>query len=193
MDFLHHFFVNTWDSKVVETIIQQYAGTAPAYEVNETDDLSEQILAEREAIPNYYVLNCCQENWLSVEVNSFKRLYELAELISGELKTVFIQTLYCTFGDYAYFLMYKDGKLVRELERWGEERELKVDKGDTFSFETGETEMFDLDIIAHYCLHFKIDISNPFSAKSCRVLHKDDGRAILGRSGRAVMSEWWGQ
>lgn len=168
MEFLLHFHVNSNQKSKLVKLLENYSGIRSVVTKRRTDDLLDNILADTNADPDYYVVNQSSRLWQSVECNSFKKLHNLGSLISKKLETIFIQTLYCSEGKYAYFLVYDRGSMTREIEGTGITPMPRINQGRVLPFETREREsgrankirLFDLDSIADYCLQMGIDISN---------------------------------
>lgn len=168
MEFLLHFHVNSDKKDKLVTLLERYSDLSSVVTKRRTDDLLDNILSDTDADPDYYVINSSSPSWQSVECNSFKKHYRLGSMISEELKTVFIQTLYASLGQYAYFLVYDRGRMIREIESTGKSAIPQVNRGTVLPFESRQKDgsrinkirMFDLDSIADYCLQMGVDISN---------------------------------
>lgn len=171
MEFLLHFHVNSNQKDKLVTLLESYSGIPSVVTKRRTDDLLDNILSDTDADPDYYVVNCSSPSWQSVECNSFKKHHYLGNMVSKKLKTVFIQTLYASLGQYAYFLVYDRGRMIREIESTGASMVPRINRGTILPFESRQKDgkrinkirMFDLDSIADYCLQMGIDISNLWS------------------------------
>ncbi|TXJ24921.1 MAG: hypothetical protein E6Q24_15350 [Chitinophagaceae bacterium] len=198
MEFLLHFHVHSNQRDLLIELLQSYSGLQPVQTKERTDDLLDNILADTNADPDYYVVNQSSSHWQSVECNSFKRLHDLGRLLSEKMRTLFIQTLYCSAGEYAYFLVYDQGKMTREIEGTGKPVP-RINRGDVFPFETKEADgertnkirQFDLDIIAHYCLNMGIDISNLTNEEYSVVLEGKRPREVLYHVERDKLRALW--
>lgn len=199
MEFLLHFHVNSDQKDLLVALLQSYSGI-PAVRTNErTDDLLDNILADTNADPDYYVVNQSSLHWQSVECNSFKKLYDLGSMISEKMQTLFIQTLYCSACRYAYFLVYDRGNLIREIEGTESGPEPRINRGMMLPFETNEANdpradmirEFDLDIIADYCLQIGVDISNLCNEEYSVVLKSKQQREVLYHVEREKLRLLW--
>lgn len=162
-------FVQTSRRDELIKILRQFCGTDTVTTDAPVPTPMTEILADPNQLPTVYVLNNF-EQWLVVEVNSVKKLHELGRMISQAMQTYFIQIIYCALVEYAYFLMYHEGKAIREIEGMGEQAKPACDKGDQLSFEEEPIRYFDLDIIAHYCQQLGLDLSNLYENESCTIL-----------------------
>lgn len=198
MEFLLHFHVHSNQRDLLLELLQSYSGLQPVLTKERTDDLLDNILADTNADPDYYVVNQSSSDWQSVECNSFKRLHQLGSLLSEKMRTLFIQTLYCSAGEYAYFLVYDQGKMIREIEGTGLPVP-RINRGNVLPFETRETDgertnkirQFDLDIIADYCLKMGIDISNLTNEEYSVVLERKQPREVLYHVERDKLRALW--
>ena len=199
MEFLLHFHIKSNQKDELIRLLENYSGISSIVTSERTDDLLDNILSDTDADPDYYVINCSSPSWYSVECNSFKKHHELGRLISEKLATLFVQTLYCSLGKYAYFLVYDKGSMIREIESTDESSIPRINRGIVLFFESKETDgerindirMFDLDSIADYCLQIGIDISNLWCEHNSVVLRNREHDNVIYHVERDKLRTLW--
>ena len=130
-------------------------------------ELNDNILLGEYANPTFLAISDVQNGWITVQINSFQKLYDWAEIISKELNTSFIQIIGQTVSDVYYFLLYENGVLRREIEIYHGELDNITDKGEKFPFEKPSLvpinegdykDIFDRDTLEFYCKEFGFDL-----------------------------------
>ncbi|MDF2188690.1 hypothetical protein [Paraflavitalea sp. CAU 1676] len=137
------------------------------------------VLADPQQPPSMYTVNGCGD-WVIIEVNSILKLHELGSILSSQLNTYFLQTIYCAVIEYAYLLLYHNGILIREIESKGYKTDPDINYGEPLLFEDQPAgQYFDLDTIADYCQHWGIDINNLFEQDTCVVLQDSRSQPVI--------------
>ncbi|HUN01244.1 MAG TPA: hypothetical protein PLS00_00200 [Niabella sp.] len=199
MEFLLHFHVKSNQRDKLVRLLESYSGITSIITSRRTDDLLDNILSDTDADPNYYVINRSSSSWQSVECNSFKKHHCLGRMISEDMGAVFVQTLYCSLGEYTYFLVYDKGKMIREIESTNESMIPRINQGIALPFESkrkggkriNNIRMFDLDSIADYCLQMGIDISNLWNEHRSIVLRGRKHDNVLYHIERQKLRTLW--
>lgn len=124
-------------------------------------------MLDENANPNFIAISDVQNDWISVQLNSFKKLHDWAKKISKELNTIVVQVVGQTASDAYYFLMYDKGNLRREIEIYYGELDNIIDKGEKFPFEKSSLvplndddyeNLFDRDTLEQYCKELGFDL-----------------------------------
>jgi len=177
MEFIFNFHLKTQKDDLLLELVQKCSGINQASRVKYVDDLQDNILTDREAYPDYlsFSRNCTE--WFTVECNSFKKLHDWGALLSKELETLFLQTVYSSVNEYSYLLAYENGEMIREIEATNHSETPVIDKGRPFEFEKESERMFDLDSLMDFCTYLGIDTINGSSAAYFVVMKDTAGRS----------------
>lgn len=177
MEFIFNFHLKTQKDDLLLALVQQCSGIRTARRVKYADDLQDNILVDRQAYPDYLSIGRNSAEWLTVECNSFKKLHDWGALLSKELETLFLQTVYSSVNEYSYLLAYEHGLLVREIEATNSSETPLINEGKPFGFEKESVRMFDLDSLMDFCTYLGIDTINGQSATYFTVLKDTSGRS----------------
>ncbi|WP_276481010.1 hypothetical protein [Paraflavitalea pollutisoli] len=178
MNLIACFVISTQQEQLLD-ILQQYSGFETIVNDAPIQAAVCEVLADIDADPTLYVVNGGKDRIL-IEVNSYKKLHDLARQVSSDLQTVFFQVCYNDLVGYAYFLLYDQGELVREIESRGSKKDPDVNYGFPLTFEEdGEVTFFDLDMIAEFCEHLGVDVGNLYEDPTCTVLQGATSRPMV--------------
>lgn len=151
-------------------LLRNYSGITSAIRELELPCQAGEIINSRDQPPSSYLINRNGDWWI-IEVNSLMPLRELGHRISDTLDCEFLQMLYVDAVEYAYFLLYRSGELIREIEGRGDLEWPSVNKGTWMPEGWGEAvRYFDLDTIHELAAGLGIDISNLFTDAECLLL-----------------------
>jgi hypothetical protein len=163
-------------------------------------ELDENILLDENANPNFIAIGDVENGWISVQLNSFKKLHDWTQKISKELNTSVVQVIGQTASDAYYFLMYDKGTLRREIEIYYGELDNIIDKGEKFAFEKSSLvplndddyeNLFNRDTLEQYCKELGFDLFNDVQPEFYYILKNKKLHKTLSEILASKKKPWW--
>ena len=146
-----------------------------------------EVIADRQQAPTNYLINR-NGDWFVIEINSLARLHELGARASLAFRGDFLQMLYVSVVDYAYFLFYRNGQQLREIEGRGDQELPDKDEGAWSPNNWDEPiRYFDLDTIKELAAGLGIDVSNLFTSANCLMLDSGTCPDLISLSDKSAI------
>jgi hypothetical protein len=149
------------DKDKVIDILKKLSNISELTKAHNLQELDSVIIIGENSDPTYLAITGVKKGWITVHVNSFKKMHLWLKTISQDLNTIAINIAAQTTSDVYYFLMYDNGSLRREIEIYYGDLENAIDRGDKFAFENKTLvpeddddyeNLFDLDTLNEYCI-----------------------------------------
>ncbi|MGN6417828.1 MAG: hypothetical protein ACTHMC_10070 [Pseudobacter sp.] len=151
-------------------ILRGYSGISVPLKELDLPCQADEVINHFHVPPSSYLINS-NGAWQVIEVNSLCHLHELAERTSASLACDFLQLIYVSSVGYAYFLLYRNGAMLREIEGRGDQELPLKDFGQWMPATWKEpVHYFDLDVIRELAAGLGVDVSNLFAASPCLLL-----------------------
>jgi hypothetical protein len=164
------FYVNTSDQKKVTEKLEELTGITSITVGKMPSDHSDSYLFDEKALPNYILVGKTQDDWTTVQHNSFHKLENWGGEFSKHFNCKVIITSAQTVSDAYYFALYDKGEKRREIEVCYSDDFETVNYGERFNFENEQpgdkqeddeevSYFFGFENIQQYSEHFGLQIS----------------------------------
>jgi len=164
---LNEFYIQTQDLDIVVEKLKDLFNIQKVTKGSFPDNFRKKYLWEPDAVPDFLVVGKTHEEWVTVRNNSFNKMVQHFENISGDLNCKTIVVSAQNTVDYYYYAVYEKGQKIREIAVcYGDDIET-LNYGVPFEFEDeepgirfkeSEDFIFDIDSIINYSEHLGLKL-----------------------------------
>ncbi|RXK81280.1 hypothetical protein [Filimonas effusa] len=177
-----HLHVKTMEGDKLLLLLHELTGIKETVQTRSACIEKEDLLAGTDCDPDYLVITQSEEDWYCIRHNTFKKLYHWGQLLSRALDTLFLQVAYRSTDSYSYFLAYKRGVRIREIEANRLSEIPLLNEGILFPFEDPHADgvsgfdirMFDRDSLEDYCIECGVDLHSLQLSYDSQVIKREN-------------------